>query len=154
MATWADFAAAAPEMAARGRDLLYRTGDGEGLLVTVHAGDPPQAHPISVRVVGGGLFAFILKSPKLSDLEDDGRYALHAHFDPAVPHELLLRGRVRPVGGAEREALAKDWSWTVGGAPAFELLIEEALFGERPGPDDWPPKYSTWKAPAISGSAR
>ena len=146
MATWSEFAAAAPEIAAKGRDLLYRTGHGEGLLVTVRGDDPPQVHPISIGVVDGGLYAFILPSPKLRDLEQDGRYALHAFFDPAAPDEFLVRGHVRAVDAATRSRLASDWDWMVGDAPAFELLIEDALYGARPTADDWPPRYTTWSA--------
>jgi hypothetical protein len=144
MGTWGEFASAAADIAAQGKELLYRTGHGEALLVTVRGDDPPQAHPISVGVVDGGLYAFILRSPKLLDLEQDGRYALHAHFDPDVPHEFLIRGRVRPVDDVRRAALAADWDWTVGNAPAFEFLVEDALFGDRASPDIWPPRYSTW----------
>ena len=150
--TWGEFATAAPDIAARGKDLLYRTGHGEGLLVTVCGEEPPQAHPISVGIVSGGLYAFILPSPKLRDLEQDGRYALHAHFDPAVPHEFLVRGRVRPVDDqVTRASLAADWDWSVGDAPAFEFLVEDALCGERASADDWPPRYTTWTA-ATTGS--
>ena len=148
MGTWGEFATAAPDIAARGMQLLYRTGHGEALLVTVRGDDPPQAHPISVGVVDGGLYAFILRSPKLRDLEEDGRYALHAHFDPAAPHEFLIRGRVRPVDQVTRASLAADWEWSVGNAPAFEFLVEDALYGERASVDDWPPKYAAWTAGA------
>jgi hypothetical protein len=142
--TWGEFAAAAPDVAADGKALLYRTGHGEALLVTVRGDDPPQAHPISVSVVNGGLYAFILPSPKLRDLEQDGRYALHAHFDPKVPHEFLIRGRVRPVDNTRRAILAADWDWSVGNAPVFEFLVEDALYGERASVDDWPPRYAAW----------
>ncbi len=132
------------------RELLCRTGHGAALLVTVRGDDPPRVHPISVGVVDGGLYAFILPSPRLRDLERDGRYALHAHFDPSVPHEFLLRGRVRPVDDVTRAALAADWDWTVGNAPAFEFLIEDALLGKRASGDDWPPSYTTWASRGTS----
>jgi hypothetical protein len=144
LATWGEFAAAAPDVAANGRALLYRTGHGEALLVTVRGDGLPQAHPISVGVVHDGLYAFFLPSPKLRDLESDGRYALHAHFDPAVPHEFLIRGRVRPVDDRTRANLAADWDWSVGDAPAFEFLVEDALYGGRAIADDWPPRYAAW----------
>ncbi len=147
MSTWGEFATEAPDIAAMGRELLYRTGHGEALLITVSGDEPPQAHPITVGVVDGGLYAFILRSPKLRDLEQDGRYALHAHFDPAVPNEFLVRGRVRPVDDPVRRAsLAADWDWSVGDAPAFELLVEDVLYGARPSSDDWPPRYARWTA--------
>jgi hypothetical protein len=45
MTDWATFAAAEPEMAERGRALLYRRGDGEGFLATVSANGTPRIHP-------------------------------------------------------------------------------------------------------------
>ena len=146
MATWGELVAGAPELAEKARGLLYRTGDGEALLGTVRGHDPPRIHPIAVGVVGDGLYAFILPSPKLTDLEVDGRYSLHAYPDAAVPHELELRGRVRRVEGPKRAALAENWSWQVGDAAAFEFLIEEALLGERDSRDDWPPRYTSWSS--------
>jgi dipeptidyl aminopeptidase/acylaminoacyl peptidase len=119
---------------------------GEGLLATVRDGEPPRVHPITVGVRDGGLYAFIHPSGKLSDLERDGRYALHAYMDPDAPDEFLVRGRVRRVEPERRAALAADWPWRpADDTPAFELLVEEALLGER-GPNEWPPRYSTWRA--------
>ena len=43
-----------------------------------------------------------------------------------------------------RARLAADWDWSVGNAPAFELLVEDALYGERASADDWPPRYVAW----------
>ena len=146
MATWGDFATAAPEMADKGRGLLYRTGGGEALIATVRGAEPPRVHPIAVEVVGAGLYAFILGSPKLTDLEEDGRYALHAYPEAARPHEFVVRGRVRPVDVATRSRLAADWPFSVGSARAFEFLIDEALLGERDSRADWPPRYTTWRA--------
>ena len=152
MATWGDLASAAPELAEKGRQLLYRTGGGEALLATVRDDAPPRIHPIAVGIVGDGLYAFILPSSKLTDLETDGRYSLHAYPDAAIPHELELRGRVRRVEPSMREQLASGWSWDVGDAAAFEFLIDEALLGERDNRDEWPPRYSSWSAPGRSGA--
>jgi hypothetical protein len=146
MATWAEFATEAPQIAEKGRALLYRTGDGEALLATVRGDDPPRIHPIAIRVVDDGLYAFILRSPKLTDLEQDGRYALHAYPDANVPHEFQVRGRVRVVDDERRAALAKDWSFDVGTARAFEFHIDDAVVGERESRDAWPPVYTSWSS--------
>jgi hypothetical protein len=144
VATWGDLAAAAPDLAEKGKRLLYRTGGGEALLATVRGEAAPRLHPIAVAVVGEGLYAFILPSPKLRDLREDGRFALHAYPDAERPHEFQLRGRVRLVDDATRAMLAPDWSFTVGSAPAFEFLIAEAVLGERDDRDEWPPRYTSW----------
>jgi dipeptidyl aminopeptidase/acylaminoacyl peptidase len=150
MVTWADFEAAAPDLAAAGRRLLYRGGEGEALLATVRGDGPPQIHPVSVAIVGEGLYAFILPSAKRVDLERDGRYALHTHQDPAAPSEFAVRGRAQLVeGDAERSAVAAGWSFEVDDTyRLFEFSIEAALLGVRDGPDEWPPRYSTWTMPA------
>ena len=116
MVRWAEFEAAAPEIAAEGRRLLYARGDGEALLVTVRGAELPRVHPINVGVVDGGLYAFLLPSPKRTDLERDGRFALHTHQDPAAPDEFSVRGRAtgrrrrRPSG--RRLATRGSSRWT------------------------------------------
>lgn len=146
-ATWAEFEAAQPEMAARGRELLYRTGDGEAMLVTVRGDAPPRLHPVNAGLVDGHLYTFVQsKSAKRTDLAQDGRYALHTHYDPQAPHEFMVRGRARQVTDeATRSAVAANWFFNARDYPLYELLIESALLGLRPTADDWPPVYTSWK---------
>jgi hypothetical protein len=153
MTTWTEFEAAAPDIAAEGRRLLYRTGHGEAMLATVRGQEePPRMNPISMGIVEGRVHAFILASPKLVDLERDGRYALHSHHDPAAPSEFALRGRARLVeDDTVRSAVAAGWSFEVDDTyRLFEFSIDSALLGVRPTADDWPPKYRSWKAKAAA----
>src|SRR6478672_6549022 len=108
MANWIDFLREAPELAELGRSLLYRTGEGLALLATVRGSDlPPRIHPINLEIVDGRLLAFIHDdSAKGRDLLEDGRYAVHAHQDPAVPHEFQARGRARLLTAADDRARA------------------------------------------------
>ena len=147
MATWAEFEAEAPEIAGKGRALLYRTGQGEALLITVGGDATPRAHPVNAGVVDGHLYTFVqAKSAKRRDLDADGRYALHAHYDPHAPHEFLVRGRARQIAdAATRGEIAKDWFFRVHESyPLYELMVEDVLLGERPTTDDWPAIYSAW----------
>jgi hypothetical protein len=149
MASWGTFAEQEPEMAALGRRLLYQRGDGEGFLVTVAGAGLPRAHVINVGVVADRLLAFVQDfSAKSKDLASDGRYALHAHQDPAEPHEFLVRGRARQITDAAKRAdVAKDWFFTVSdGYPLYELDIEHVVLGERPSANDWPPQYRFWRS--------
>ncbi len=153
MTTWDEFASGSPEIAARGRGLIERSGTGEALLATVHGDAPPRINPIYVEIVDGRLLAFIIVgSAKLADLATDGRYALHAHQVPAAPHEFLVRGRAREVTDpALRDAGAAAWSFEIDdGYRLFEFSIEQAVFGERPDADAWPPRYTSWRS--TSGS--
>lgn len=153
MASWAAFESEAPELAAEGRRLIYSRGDGEALLATVRGDGLPRIHPVNVGIIGEGLYTFILASPKRVDLQEDARFALHSHQDPAAPNEFMVRGRARHIEpGATRDTVAAEWYFNVDESYAlFELSIESALLGVRNGPDEWPPRYSSWKAPAASG---
>jgi hypothetical protein len=147
MTSWGEFAAAAPDIAAEGRRLVYARGDGEALLATVRGDDLPRIHPVNVAIVDDRLYVFVIAgSPKRLDLERDGRYALHTHQDPAAPSELMVRGRARLVDDpGERARVATDWAFGIDdGYTLFELGIETALLGVRPTADDWPPVYASW----------
>jgi hypothetical protein len=149
MVAWAQFADAEPQLAARGRELFERTGAGEALLASVREDLPPRIHPVNVGFVEGRLLAFlIVGSAKVADLAADGRYALHAHQDPAVPHEFQVRGRAHEVHDRElRTAAVAAWPFEPDdGYRLFEFGVEHAVFGERASADDWPPVYTSWKA--------
>ncbi|HEY7025711.1 MAG TPA: hypothetical protein VH371_12210 [Candidatus Limnocylindrales bacterium] len=148
MTTWAEFEQAEPRMAARGRDLFYRSGEGEGLLITASADQPPRAHPVNAAIIDGHLYTFVQgKSGKRKDLDEDGRYAFHCHVYPDAPTEFLVRGHVKEITDpATKQTIADQWFWTPDHSyPLYELLIEHALLGERPTPNDYPPIYSSWK---------
>ena len=151
MTTWKEFAAVAPELAAAGLELLERTGPAEGLLATVRDDLPPRIHPVKVAVVDGRLLTFaIVGSAKTRDLDEDGRYALHAHLDPDVPSEFLARGRATAVTDpALRAAAISAWPFEVDdGYALYDLSIDHALLGRRARADAWPPVYTSWKPSA------
>jgi len=148
MVTWAAFKTANPDLAGAGERLFRRGDQDEALLATVRADAAPRIHPISIGIVSGGLYAFILRSPKRVDLEEDGRFALHSHQDPAAPSEFSVRGRARLIEAEDvRREVASGWSFDVDESyHLFEFEIEAALLGSRSGPDAWPPIYSSWAA--------
>ena len=151
MAAWSEFEADAPALAAEGRRLLYARGDGEALLVTVRGHDLPRVHPVNVGVVDGGLYVFLLPSAKRTDLERDGRYALHTHQDPAAPDEFSVRGRAAVIDEADiRARVADAWPFDVDDTYLLvELDVEQAILGLR-GADEWPPRYTRWCAETPS----
>ena len=150
LAAWADFAAAAPDLAAAGTRHLDRS-EGAALLATVRGAAPPRIHPVTVAINGDGLYVFLLDSAKRRDLAEDGRFALHAHQDQAAPDEFSVRGRGRLVpAGEERDRVAAGWYFTVDDTYwLFELRIQSAILGERAA-DEWPPRYTRWSARGIA----
>jgi hypothetical protein len=76
MATWSEFEAGAPEIAAAGTRLFRRSE--VAYLATVSRGGWPRVHPFCPALASGRLWAFIMEeSPKRRDLDDNGRFAIH-----------------------------------------------------------------------------
>ncbi|GAA4243732.1 pyridoxamine 5'-phosphate oxidase family protein [Dactylosporangium darangshiense] len=97
MASWADFAAAEPELAADIRTLVCQYGPGLGYLATVRPDGGPRIHPVSPVITDAGLFCFVLPSPKRHDLDRDGRYSLHSFPSTDADDEAYLSGTATPV---------------------------------------------------------
>ncbi|MGW6445185.1 hypothetical protein [Lentzea sp. NPDC055074] len=103
MASWADFTAEHPEIAAIGRRILSKYG--VAYLATVRADGAPRVHPISPVVRDGMLLVGIIgSSPKRRDLDRDGRFVLHGLPGPENA-ELCIRGVVRQFAVDEAAAL-------------------------------------------------
>jgi hypothetical protein len=97
--SWAEFAAAMPEMAAAGRRLLYQFGPGLGYLATVRPDGGPRVHPVCPHVAEGALWVFVGEtSPKFRDLARSGaltRSSTPGHGPVSRPSR-TSRGRRRP----------------------------------------------------------
>jgi hypothetical protein len=154
MATWSEMATARPDTEARARELyLIEQPDapgpaGLGYLATVRADGGPRVHPLSPTVIDGRLYIYVLRSsPKLRDLQGDGRYALHSWPKPFTDEgfddeEFYLTGRATPVTDGD---LHRRNSAAVGDRPesgtSFELDIERAMHKGRVGGLS----YSVWQ---------
>lgn len=152
MTSWAELEAAAPEIAAEGRRLFHHTRIGQAFLATVRGDAPPRLHPIYLAILEGRLVAFLLQSPKATDLVEDGRYALHAHQDPEAPSEFVVRGRARPIDDPETwSRLAAAWYFEIDhDHRLFEFEVEHAILGARPTRESWPPVYRSWRADRVT----
>jgi hypothetical protein len=131
--TWDDFSGASPLLASDIRSLLEVYGRGFGYLATVRPDGGPRVHPVSPVIADGGLFCFVIPSPKRRDLERDGRYALHSYPSDETPDEAYLAGRARAVTDAERVEQLADLhraaptiEWRL-----FELDIAVAMVTHR-----------------------
>ena len=88
MLSWGEFSNVRPDLAAKGRSLLYEAGRiGLGFLATVREDGGPRVHPICPLVTDDGLYAFIVPGPKRADLHRDRRYALHSETFPPPHHD-------------------------------------------------------------------
>jgi hypothetical protein len=149
MATWETFAAAQPELAARGEQLLMLnnpeapTFAGLAYLATVRADGGPRIHPISPALIGGRLYAFIIRvSPKCRDLHRNGQYALHnfPHFvepmswDNCTDEEFYLTGRAILIADpALRQTAATLVGDALDNGDLFELDIAHVMHKTRLG---------------------
>jgi len=98
MATWAEFAAAAPEMAERG---AARLGIGYAFIATTGRDGSPWVHPMTPLIGEGRLLAFVAThTVKYRALLRDPRYALHAVLGES-DEEFLIAGRA---------AVSDDWA--------------------------------------------
>jgi hypothetical protein len=148
--SWSRFASSSPSLAAEVRSLLEQYGAGFGYLATVRRDGGPRVHPVSPVIADGGLFCFVLASPKRRDLERDGRYALHTYPAESTDDEAYLAGRARPVDDLTRRdrvarlhRAAPDVDWRL-----FELAIDVAVVTHR---TDFQatPDHRIWHAPAA-----
>jgi hypothetical protein len=75
MASWSDFDAGAPALAAFGAERLT---EAAAYLATLRLNGTPGVHPVAPIVGGGRLFVFMEPtSPKARDLRERDWYALH-----------------------------------------------------------------------------
>ena len=152
MATWAEFAEAAPEMAALGSQLLSNETNQIAYLATVRRDGAPRVHPVSPIIAEGRLFvATAPNSPKRLDLARDGRYVIHA-LPGENDAEFLVRGRARRVEDeATRRLVADAAGHTVRNDDwIFEYDVESAMtaYWENVGQPDTRPIRRRWLAPS------
>lgn len=160
MVSWVEFAAARPDLAEAGRDLLYQHGVGLAYLASVRRDGGPRVHPMCPLLDSEGLFAFILPSPKQEDLLRDGRFSMHSFPRPdnedafyltgeaRLVEDLGARSRLSEVFVSERESL---------GVPIpskedllFEFSIASCLLTRTTGHGDPKPAHIVWHPPKPS----
>jgi hypothetical protein len=133
VATWSEFEAAEPELAAQAFPKPPDMSFALAFLATVRPDGGPRIHPFCPILAEGRLFAAIPRSsPKGNDLRRDGRYVIHA-LPGKDDAEFSVRGRAREITAADTRAAVQkvvDESG-VGGMvesvrhdPIFEFDIE------------------------------
>ena len=147
MATWAQFAAAEPELAAYGWQLL-RQEQGYAFLATVSPAGAPRVHPVVPFVASGRLYVSIVaRSPKVADLRANPRYMLHATVGDNDT-EFAVRGDAHELidlreGDQVREQQELNDVELHTDCVLFALdmqRVDAAIW------DDGPPHRQTWRA--------
>lgn len=132
MVTWKQFAAAEPELAARGRALLHQFEVGLAFLATVDRSGAPRLHPVCPVLSGDRLYVLIVPdSPKRRDLERDGRYALQTFPEPKPgSDEFSVKGRAVLIeDAAARATVLGDAKHMADPSEVlFELLIDRVMY--------------------------
>jgi Pyridoxamine 5'-phosphate oxidase len=136
MRRWADFEAAAPELAALGRERIERFGFV--FVGTLRKDGGPRVNPVEAHVVGAHLaLVMIPGSLKALDLQRDPRAFVHTPvLEPRLgePGEFKLRARAVAIEeGSLREQVAETWERECGYRPppgwdSFALDVEGAAF--------------------------
>jgi hypothetical protein len=128
---WRDFDAAAPELAARGRQRLESTH--VALLGTLRADGSPRISPVEPYLIATELLFGVMRSAKTLDLARDARCTLHSSVsDPnGSEGEFKVFGRAVPVTDPSvRDADDAAWwaSYPREAADVFSIEIESAVF--------------------------
>ena len=125
MTTWADFAAAEPELAAF---VAERLGAAPSYLATVRASGAPRVHPVTPITTADGLYVFMEPtSPKGVDLRERRWFALHNGVpdNAGTGGEAAVSGTGHPVeDAAVRTAVAA--------VASYEPAERYVLFELRP----------------------
>lgn len=127
--SWKIFAGNSPELASF---CLARLNRKIAYLATLKPDGSPRLHPVTPFIGNGMLFIFTEpSSPKIGDLERDGRYAMHSSVDREDPlTEVLFSGKALvvsdPILRAEAEKLASS-PVVIDSYYLFEFLVERVL---------------------------
>jgi hypothetical protein len=149
MLIWQEFAAAWPDMAQTGYDLLYQFGIGLAFLATVRKDGGPRLHPVCPLIDNGHLLVFVVgTSPKRYDLLRDRRYALHTFPPKETDDEFYCTDNAYPITDAAWRDTAARWTQqdVQDDEVLFELRLERALTTtwEHPCQPNTRPIYTKW----------
>jgi hypothetical protein len=155
---WTEFAQARPDLAAIGREMFYEFDVGLGFLATVRRDGGPRVHPICPIFHEGRLFASIIPGPKLEDLRNDSRYALHSETFPPPRQDdgFYVTGEVVEIEDVElvralgdqmlaERGLTEKWP-NFDDMVFFELTLERALLTLTAERDGFARGSTVWSA--------
>ncbi len=152
MASWNEFAQAAPALAQAGEGQIFQYGVGLAFLATVRGDGAPRLHTVRPVLSQARLYVLILPdSPKRLDLERDGRYALQA-FPQSKPDsdEFYLTGTARRVDDPEiyAQVFVDAQHKASPGEVLFELEVGRAMHTRWEGfeTEEYHAVHASWRA--------
>lgn len=131
--SWKVFAEDAPELARACHEKLNRK---IAYLATIRKDGSPRLHPVTPFIGNGMLFIFTEpSSPKIRDLQRDGRYALHGSVGGEGPLvEVLVSGEALVVFNAD---VRRELAESIAASPVvrdsyvlFEFQVQRVLVVE------------------------
>ena len=150
MATWGEFASAAPGLAERG---ARRLGIGVAYIATTAKDGSPRVHPFTPLIGSGRLLAFIARhTVKYRNLLRDPRYAIHAMIGKD-DEEFMIIGRAVVSDDWATSMLAaveaRKISMTSSNHVPFEFMIERVHWAvwEGLGTPHIRRRAERWQAP-------
>jgi hypothetical protein len=157
--SWGEFTQHRPDLTRAGRELFCQFGVGLAFLATVRRSGGPRLHPICVILTDDALYGLIIPSPKLHDLERDGRFTLHSYPCPHNEDAFSLGGRadLRTDPGLRSVAIAAFLAQPgrqgppldephFAGQTLVEFGIETCLLTRTTGHGDPSPQHTIWRA--------
>lgn len=147
MVTWAEFEHADPALAAFGRERL----DGTVCFhATIRRDGWPRVHPVEPWIATGLLLVrFRARSPKVEEVRQNGRYALHSPMDNSdgIGGEFLVRGWIEQVG--ETHPAVQRFVHDAPYPLAFYAMSVEEAVGTTYEGEERDPVYRRWRAQAT-----
>ncbi len=145
--SWSEFEAAAPEVARAGTRLLEDEPGvpGVAFLGTVGADGRPRMHPFVPAIVDGGLWAFVITSPKQRDLDRDGWYSIHSTLGPKDESFLVGGSATRTDAANDRQRIAAHMPFSDIDERhvLYEFGVDRALWTEWTTPTS--PVHHNWR---------
>ena len=147
--SWDELAQSDPELATAGRRLLERGAKAPiGFLATSSPSGLPRISPVCPIFCAGEMYLSVgAHTPKVKDLLQSGRYALHT-FPGGSDEEFRVSGHAELVSDPdERARVHASIRFPVfnPGDPVFRLQLESCLWSRWDGPSERPSQRRTWR---------
>ena len=154
MTTWSNLESDNPDLAAKGRKLLYQEDNyASAFLATAGSDCHPRVHPVFPVLSHGSLWLFIVNiSPKYRDLKRNSKFALHSFPVPGGGEEFHILGRAEEITDPDQRVTISEATGNRQGTMDFESLFECKLTSVlHTHWDNWGterawPSYSKWIA--------